>query len=619
MIQLFCGAVISSIKNYEFKMLYKNIKRNNNQSGAVMLVVMVFFLFITLSIVMGIISPTVRAYQDSSINLKSKKAYYLAESGTEDAMYRLKNGWTISSSESITIDSNTTTTVITSGNNQKEIISLADVNSFQRKVGLILKTGAGVAFNYGLQAGNDGVVMNGGSTIRGNIYSNGDINATGGSTITGSAIAADSAALLADQTNDTPIPSSSTIVFANTSATQDFAQSFQISTTEPINKMQFYIKKYGSPADETIKIVADNNGSPSTTVIDSATLSAGLITTNPGWVDVVFANAPSLIPETTYWIVIDGSYNTNKYYTLGANADSSYLYGTAKVGTFSSGSWTAKNLDGYFKIYTGGIASKIGGATYVGGVQIGGDAWATTVKGTNTAGNLYCTNGTYNNKSCDTSHGTPAPQPMPFSEANIQDWKDDAVTGGIITGATSCPGGYSSGNCTVNWQNATFGPGKITGNLLVNGGGTLTLTGTVWVVGTVTVTGGGKIKLPQYYALNSGTIISDNIMTIQGGGSLGSGTPGSYLFLVSTSKCPNDINCSGVSAINVSGGAGAIAVDAQYGNVALSGGADLNAATGKSISVTGGTEVIYDQGLASPSFSSGPSGSWVVDTWKEAE
>lgn len=596
-----------------------NKKRINNQSGAVMLVVMVFFLFITLSIVMGIVSPTVRAYQDSSINLKSKKAYYLAESGTEDAMYRLRNSWPITNSESLTIDSDTTTTAITSGSNQKEIISLSDVSSFQRKVGLVLRTGAGVAFNYGLQSGNDGVVMNGGSTIRGNIYSNGDINATGGSTITGSAVAADSASLSADQVNDTPIPSSSTVSFGNTSATQDFAQSFQVSTSQPINKIQFYIKKYGSPSDEIVKIVADNNGSPSTTVIDSTTLSAGLITTNPGWVEIVFANAPSLLPDTTYWIVIDGSYNANKYYTIGTNADSSYLYGTAKVGTFSSGSWTAKNLDGYFKIYTGGIASTIGGANYVGGVQIGGDAWATTVKGTSTQGNLYCTTGTYNNKSCNTGHGVPASQPMPFSEANIQAWKDDASAGGIITGATSCPGGYSNGDCIVNWKGATFGPGKITGNLTVNGGGTLTLTGTVWVVGTVTVTGGGKIKLPQYYALNSGTIVSDSRMSIQGGGSLGSGTPGSYLFLVSTSKCPNDINCSGASAISVSGGAGAIAVNAQYGNVALSGGANLNAAVGKSISVTGGTEVTYDQGLASPSFSSGPSGSWVVDTWKETE
>jgi len=600
----------------------KNKFKNNNQSGAAMLVVVVFFLFISLAVISGIMVPSMREFNIASESIKSKKSYFLAESGVEDAMYRILTNKTISNSETITLDSNSTTTTITTSGNSKEISSLGDVSNLERKVDLVLKTGAGIAFNYGLQSGNGGVIMDGGSTIRGNIYSNGDIDAIS-ATITGSAIAADSASLNADQINSSPTTPSSPITFRTTTALQDLAQSFQLSSTSPINKVQFYIKKVGAPSDATVKIVPDNSGSPGTTAIDSVTLSAGNITTDFGWVEVIFPNTPSLMPNTTYWIFIDNSsQSTSKYYVIGANDDSSYSLGTAKTGS-SSGVWSATDLDSYFKIYTGGLTSTIGKANYVGGLQVGtggvGDAWATTVKGTSVSGHLYCTNGTYNNKPCDTSHGTPSPQPFPFSESNIQAWKNDATLGGIITGGTSCPGGYSSGNCIVDWRNATFGPGKITGNLTVNGGGTLTLAGTVWVVGNVLVTGGGKIKLPAGYALNSGTIVSDGVMSIQGGGSLGSGITGSYLFLVSTSKCPNDAGCSGVSAISVTGGAGAIAVDAQYGNVALSGGASLNAAVGNSISLTGGAEVTYDQGLASPSFSSGPSGSWVVDTWKETE
>jgi hypothetical protein len=200
---------------------------------------------------------------------------------------------------------------------------------------------------------------------------------------------------------------------------------------------------------------------------------------------------------------------------------------------------------------------------------------------------------------------------MPFTDDNITSWKNAASLGGTITGSTNCHGGYSGGNCTVDYAGATFGPGKITGNLTVTGGGTLTLTGTIWVVGSVTITGGGKIKLPANYALNSETIVSDSTVTINGGGSLGSGNPNSYLFIVSTS--------SGADAIDVTGGAGAIAVDAQNGTVNLSGGASLNAAIGKTVTAIGGSDVTYQQGLASPSFQSGPSGGWVIGNWGESQ
>lgn len=581
--------------------------------GAAMMIVTIFFVIISFTILVGIVTPVIREYKIASDNFASKKAYFLAESGSEDAYYRIKNGKQISTSEALSIGNDTTmTTITTTGGNQKQIDSLGSSNNYQRKSTLKLSTGAGIAFNYGIQTGSGGFTMVGGSGIIGNVYSNGNIIATNGVTITGSAVAADSAAVTADQANQTPTVPASSISFRNVSASQDFAQSFQISTNTSINNIQFYIKKVGSPSDATIRLVADNGGSPSTTTlpIGTVTLSSGQVTTNYGWVSAVFASYPALIPNTTYWVVIDNStQNLSNYYVIGAN--NSYAIGAAKTGTYS-GSWTSTNLDGYFKVYTGGLTSMIGGDTYMGGVKIGtgvvGDAWATKVQGASVAGNLYCTTGLYNSKSCNTSKGSPPSLPMPFSDENISDWKTEAATGGTITG-----------NYTVGSENGTLGPKKITGNLLVNGGGTLKLTGTIWVVGTVTLTGGGNMILPANYAKNSETIISDNIITIEGGSSAGSGTPGSYLFFVSTSKCPNSVGCSGNSAIAVSGGAGAIAVNAQDGNVALSGNAALNAVVGNSISVIGGSHVTYDQGLASPSFVSGPSGGWNLDTWKETQ
>ena len=429
------------------------IKRN---SGAAMLISVIFFLFISLAIIAGLVSPTVREFRNASVNLNSKKSYFLAESGTEDALYRILQNLTISNSETLTLNSNSAMTSITTlFGNGKQISSLGDVSNYQRKTNVTLVAGSGVGFNYGIQVGTGGFTLSGGTTINGNVYSNGNIQASSGVHITGSAVAAGATSYIGD------------------------------------------------------------SGS------------------NP-WIGTV-------------------------------------VIGSAGVG----------------------------------------DAWAYNVRGGNVAGNLYCQIGTSNNKACNTSRGIPLFQPMPFTDDDITAWKNTATAGGIITGATQCPGGSSGGNCTVNSADATFGPGKITGNLTVNGGGTLTLTGTVWVVGTVNVTGGGNINLPAGYALNSETIVSDNLVNINGGGSLGSGNPNSYLFIVSTS--------TSVNAISVTGGAGAIAVDAQNGTVVLSGGASLNSAVGKTITATGGTTVNYQQGLASPSFQSGPSGGWVIGGWKEVQ
>lgn len=587
---------------------YKGIKKNG---GAAMLISIIFFLFLSLSIIAGLVAPSVREFRVANVNMNSKKSFFLAESGAEDAVYRIRNNMTIGNSETITIGSDSVTTNITSTANSKTIESLGDISSYERKITVSLTTAAGIAFNYGLQAGDGGVTMDGGSMLVGNVYSNGDINAIS-ATVTGSAVAANSAAVAADQANDTPLPPTSSINFRNVAASQDFAQSFQLSSATPLNKIQLYIRKVGSPANATVRVVADNNGSPSTTAINvgTATLTAGLVSTSYGWVEVVFPVNPSLVPDTTYWFVIDnGSQSSSNYYVIGAN--NSYANGDAKTGAYS-GSWNATSLDSYFKVYTGGATSLIGGASYVGGLVVGtagvGDAWAETVRGVSVQGNLYCTTGTNNNKSCNTTHGTPSPQPLPFSESNINDWKTDAAAGGTI-----------SGNYTVGSSGGTLGPKKITGNLTVNGGGILTLTGPIWVEGIVTLSGGGKIKLPANYAQNSETIVADSYVTIGGGGSLGSGESGSYLFIVSTSRCPNDINCSGTSAINVTGGAGAIAVYAGYGNVALNGGATLKSAVGNSLTLSGGTVVTYDEGLASPSFTSGPSGQWAVSGWKESQ
>jgi len=181
---------VRKIKSYKEKMKKELKKRKiNNQSGAAMLISVVFFIFISLAIISGLVSPTVREFRNANVNLNSKKSYFLAESGSEDAFYRIKNNTTISESETVELDSNSViTTITTLLNNVKEISSLGDVFGYQRKTSLMLYTGVGVSFAYGIQIGQGGLEMSNSSKVIGNAYSNGNIIGTNSARIQGTAI-----------------------------------------------------------------------------------------------------------------------------------------------------------------------------------------------------------------------------------------------------------------------------------------------------------------------------------------------------------------------------------------------------------------------------------------------
>ncbi len=167
---------------------FKKIKRNR---GAAMLISVVFFLFISLAIIAGLVSPTVREFRNASVSLNSKQSYFLAESGGEDAVYRIKNIMNIGSSETLALNSNSATTTITTlVGGDKQIVSLGDVSSLQRKTSVLLKTGDGAVFKYGTQAGQGGFVFANNSFVSGSLYSNGNIVGSNGAYITGDAYVA---------------------------------------------------------------------------------------------------------------------------------------------------------------------------------------------------------------------------------------------------------------------------------------------------------------------------------------------------------------------------------------------------------------------------------------------
>lgn len=573
------------------------IKKINRNKGAAMLISVVFFLFISLAIISGLVSPTVREFRNANVNLNSKKSYFLAESGSEDAFYRIIKNMAIGTSETLILgDVSTITTITDVSGGKKEISSLGDTDSFQRKVKLIADTGVGVSFSYGVQSGIGGFIMDNNSVVQGSVYSNGSI--TGSGSITGTALSANSAALNADQTNDTGTPAYN-VTFGNTNGTQDFAQSFQVSTSGPVNKVDLYLKKVSTPGNLTVRIVSNSGSNPGTTTLASGTLSASLISTNYGWVSVPFSSHPELTAGVTYWIVIDGSTNSSRYYINGAN-DNGYVNGASKIGQ-QGGTWnnnSPSTIDGFFKLYLGGLTGLIDGITVgTGGV---GNAYAHTVSNSTIAGTNYCQVGSGNNKSCDTSLPDPVQIAMPISDQNILDWKAEAEAGGTYSG------NYIAGGSSI------LGPKEITGNLSVTNGAHLTVTGTLWVHGNIDISNNSTVNLSSSYGTSEGVIVADGLVNIGNNSSFGgSGSAGSYLMVLSTS--------TSTSAITLSNNGGAVILYAANGTVNLANNAGAKALNGKYIHLSNNVIITYDSGLVNSNFVSGPSGSYNVSDWGETE
>lgn len=251
------------------------------------------------------------------------------------------------------------------------------------------------------------------------------------------------------------------------------------------------------------------------------------------------------------------------------------------------------------KIFLGGLTAAIDNII-VGSGSIG-DARAHAVTNSTIAGELYCQNGSGNNKACNTSLPDPAPEPFPISDSNINEWKNASQMGGVINGDLILDGASSS-----------LGSKKIIGNLTVINGHVLTLTGPIWVTGNINISNLATVRLAPGYGSDSGVIIADGTVDVSNNSDfMGSGQTGSYIMVLTTSDSSN--------AINVANNAGTVILNAQKGTVNFSNNAGAKSATANKINLNNGATITYDNGLININFSSGPSGGYDILGWKEVE
>jgi hypothetical protein len=152
------------------------MKERNKEQGQVLMITVILFTAAAVVIIFGITSPVIRQIQISRDLETSKRSYFVAEAGSEDAYYRIKNNLPTSFPAVMSLDGVTATiTTSVTGSNEQEILSQGNANNLIRTVKKDITLTDGFSFNFAVQVGLGGLRMQNDSDVIGNVYSNGPI------------------------------------------------------------------------------------------------------------------------------------------------------------------------------------------------------------------------------------------------------------------------------------------------------------------------------------------------------------------------------------------------------------------------------------------------------------
>ena len=253
-------------------------------------------------------------------------------------------------------------------------------------------------------------------------------------------------------------------------------------------------------------------------------------------------------------------------------------------------------------------------------ITVGGNAYGQTMNQVTVTGNVYtnsmsnCSVGGdayYTTSVSCTVAGTsntpylgaadPLLETMPLSDEQIAEWKFQAEAGGTIIGDLN----------VLNGSQQNLGPKKITGNLLVDNNAQLTITGKIWVQGNIVFSNNAIIELHPSYGDLSEAIIADGLVDVVNNVIFERAGLASYILMLTTSP---DLN-----AFDINNNADALIAYASNGGVNIANNANLREVTGWRVNLNNNASIVYETGLASLLFSSGPGASWTIlrGTWRE--
>lgn len=568
--------------------------------GYVLLMALVFAGLMAAALVSVIDYATLGA-RSQRHSVVSAQALSLAEAGIDKAVYELNQNGNYSGETNTSLPGGTFVTSIESIGGTKRITSTGYVpDQTNPDTTRTVKATAGintsvVSFVFAVQIGNGGVQMGNNSTVYGSIYANGSISGSG--TITGDAT-------VALGTDDNPDQKSenqnSGFNLGDTAARANVAMGFKPSVSALLSRTTLNIKKVGSPSDILIKIVTDNAGKPSKTVLATGVVPASLVGSSYGYIDVAYSSTTQLTANTQYWIIAIATVNASNYYVWGDDTGNGYGNGTGKYSAnWNAGTpvWNNANADMSFRTYMEGAVTSISGVT------VQGDAWAHSLSGCSVWGDAsYQTISGCSVYGAQHPGSADAPQaPLPISAAQIADWEAIAEAGGTI-----------AGNYTASGTN-TLGPVKINGNLTITNNAKIIMAGPIWVNGDVDISNNGKLTVATSTGSSGAILIADATGYTATKGKVnvsnnaiitGNGNADSHPMIISTN--------TGSNAITLDNNGASVIFYAPWGTVDLSNNASGNQITANRLNLQNNSAVTYVNGLQNASFSNGPGGSWTI-------
>lgn len=371
--------------------------------------------------------------------------------------------------------------------------------------------------------------------------------------------------------------------------------------------------------------VSQLNQNPSYTGETNTALGSGTFSTTVTTVDsstkqiVVTASVPNsanpVASKTVVTHIALSSDNVAFHYGVQAGQGGFTLYNSSSINgnVYAEGSVIGS---GGNMIYGDVVSTGASGLVY--GIHATSSIYAHTI-GNAAAATIADKDAYYVTKTNTTVKGTLHPnspdQPtasLPISDSQIADWESQAAAGGTL----ACNGTYSISSGSV-----TLGPVKIPCNLVISNSATVTVTGPLWVTGNITVQNSATVKMAASLGSNNVAIIADNpadqinsstISVTNTASFKGSGTTGSFVFLISQNKSAE--TGGSVPAFSLGNSANALVAYAAHGLIPLANSVSLKEVTAYKITLQNSANVTYDTGLPNAVFASGPGGSWAVAT-----
>ncbi|KXJ98311.1 MAG: hypothetical protein UZ19_OD1000743 [Parcubacteria bacterium OLB19] len=213
------------------------------------------------------------------------------------------------------------------------------------------------------------------------------------------------------------------------------------------------------------------------------------------------------------------------------------------------------------------------------------------------------------------------PEPLPIPDSEVEVYKTKILDTGTVIPSSAC----TAGTYTIN-SDTTIGNVKIECNLEIKKTGpstVVTLTGSVWVTGNITMSSGPTIRVSPSVGRYSVQMIADNpanrltsskIFIGNSTQFIGSGHASSFIMLISQNNAAE--NGASDEAIDIGQSSnGDLILYAGHGKVDINNQIHLKSVTGYSIEIGNSSSITYDTGLTNVLFTGGPGGAYIISDW----